>query len=158
MHANRFVLSLAAVVLPMFACARASSTVPPGDRSPPICSVGEEEKAFTLSRIKERLDTAATDTGDVNYRRNFGLNGIRLTSIHVVEDSATCAAAIVAYARISHPDDSVARHNAASSLKSILVVRLSTNRYILNANEFSDWRHTWMFLVDSTFSIIDVNI
>lgn len=125
--------------------------------APAVCTIDTASSNYTLQRIEERLDPTDTVAANIDYRSVNGLTGITYAGITIVSDSAKCAAGLRAYARISFPADTLKQATFLDGLNQIFIVRLSANRYLLNANIYSPATFIEQLLVDSTFSIVDVN-
>ena len=118
------------------------------------CSTHPKYHAVALSQIQSRFDPTNTDTVNTNFLSRFGLTGLSAANVVAVTDSTKCAAAIVAYANLSEPANSVKRQVLRTQLPGIAVYRLSANRYLLNAGIYSRyWVHE-MFVTDSNFAYV----
>lgn len=140
---------------PAGAAVHATRPVGPAVVSPSNpCSTHPSFHATTLSRIRARFDPANSDTANVNFLSRFGLTGLTAANVVPVTDSTKCAAAIIAYANLSEPADSVKRQQLRTQLPGIVVYRLSANRYLLNAGIQSRyWGHE-MFVTDSNLAYV----
>lgn len=125
--------------------------------SPAICTIDSASSNYTLELTEDRLNPSDTTSFGVGFRVANGLDGVTFAGISVVTDSLTCAAAILAYAQISYPSNATGRANVLAATDGIFIVRLSPNRYVLNANYLSRFRGIEHFLVDSTFSLVNSN-
>lgn len=100
------------------------------------------------------LDPSDVTAETVAYRTEYGLTGLSFSGISIVSDSASCAAALVGYSKLKHPIDTVAQSNFLSWVSSIFFVKLSPNRYVLNANFHDERILVEHLLVDSNFALI----
>lgn len=115
------------------------------------CAPHPSVLSFTISRVGERLDPKRTDTATVNYNRKYGLTGASMQGVGAVSDTAMCRRALRAYINASEPFNETRRQEQQDFFKTIAVVRILPNRYLLNVG-LGDryWGHE-MFLTDSTF-------
>jgi len=122
-----------------------------------ICSLDTSSSNYTLERIEDRLNPRDTTYFGDGFRTQNGLVDATFVGVSIVTDSATCAAGIQAYARITYPNDTIKRKRFLAGLDDIFIVRLTANRFVLNANIYSPQILIEHFLVDSTFAIVNVN-
>lgn len=134
------------------------ATVPFKARSQPTasngCSTDSALTQFTLARVRAVLNPSDTSGHVVQLRNAYGLNGFAARAARVVTDSTACAAAKRAYAAASFPDDSMQRARFESAIDSVLVIRLSTTRYVLNIGLQDPFSMYEMYLADSNFVVL----
>lgn len=155
LYASRRVLPFVIPAVVAAACLRSPSGAQTS--SPAICTLDTSSTNYTMERVEDRLDPADTTSFGAGFRAATGLTGVTFSSITVVADSARCAAGIQAYARISYPTDSIKRNGFLDGIHNIFIVQLSADRFVLNADISSRNALVQHFLVDSTFSVVNVN-
>jgi hypothetical protein len=151
-------LALIAVVLgvPCIAALRPSPVDARRQTVAAPCMTDTAIRNYVLWAVKSLLDAPPFDSlaGERLVRR--GLSGVAFSQVSVVEDSAACERARIAYTGIVYPGaaDAVDRRTYIEFLKEVLVLRLTPNRLLLATDVYNPITAVEMFLVDSTYALV----
>ncbi len=152
---TRYPIVFIAIFATTAATAVSISSPEASTQPPAVCTLHENMESYTLDRIAQQLDSSSAEPEVMAFLDSIGVAGVSSVSATVVRDSAKCAAARLAYASLYFAaEDSLARSGWLSQVTGVFVVRLTPNRYVVNAGMADLWRVHHMFVLDSTWSLV----
>jgi hypothetical protein len=163
---RRHALLFVVLSVPSMAGLRAS---PAGARHHALaapCMTDTIVRKYILSSVRFVLDTEPPNSNR-RLRASAGLSGVSFSQATVIEDSATCERARIAYTGMVYPGvaDSTSKRNFTEDLEEVMVVRLTANRFVLATdiiNPIAPFKTDMlspismfeMFVVDSTYALV----
>lgn len=147
-------LSLLVISLIVATAAGAYSSRVIRQTQPAICRIDSLRLAITLEQINNVLDPAFTDPEHLARVDSMGLTGVLPGNATIVSDSAQCSAARTGYLMARQPTDSAMRASIATLVPSVILVRLSPNRYLINGGQPHPRMRNHVLLTDSSFVAI----